>query len=120
MQFHFPNPGPDAPVSDRAQPAGHRSGNGTDSLLPPLEDEARLRPRAPPVPGADPGRRPGDALESGPQPATAPRSIGKYLVSPLVKALENGWFASSVSIRSGSGRGTTDHHSVNLPVTTSP
>jgi hypothetical protein len=26
----------------------------------------------------------------------------------LVKALENGWFAISVSIRSGSGRGTTD------------
>jgi hypothetical protein len=34
--------------------------------------------------------------------------VGKYLVSPLTKALENGWFACSVSIRSGSGRGTTD------------
>ena len=39
---------------------------------------------------------------------TAGRRIGKYLVSPLVKLLENGWFASSVSIRSGSGSATTD------------
>jgi hypothetical protein len=39
---------------------------------------------------------------------TGPRSVGKYLVSPLIKAVENGWFASSVSIRSGCGRGTTD------------
>jgi len=37
-----------------------------------------------------------------------PRTVGKYLVSPLIKALENGWFASSVSIRSGSGSATTD------------
>ncbi|MEJ6022667.1 hypothetical protein [Ramlibacter sp. PS4R-6] len=37
-----------------------------------------------------------------------PLTIGKYLVSPLVKALDNGWFASSVSIRSGSGSATTD------------
>ena len=29
-------------------------------------------------------------------------------MSPLVKPLDNGWFASSVSIRSGSGSGTTD------------
>jgi len=33
---------------------------------------------------------------------------GKYLISPLIKALENGWYASSVSIRSGSGSATTD------------
>lgn len=33
---------------------------------------------------------------------------GKYLVSPLIKVQDNGWFASSVSIRSGSGSGTTD------------
>ena len=39
---------------------------------------------------------------------SAPRQVGKYLVSALVKALANGWFASSVSIRSGSGSGTTD------------
>jgi hypothetical protein len=37
-----------------------------------------------------------------------PVTVGKYLISPLIKALENGWFASSVSIRSGSGRATTD------------
>ena len=41
-------------------------------------------------------------------PASAPRLIGRYLVSPLVKAAGNGWFASSVSIRSGAGSGTTD------------
>lgn len=34
--------------------------------------------------------------------------VGKYLITPLTKALGNGWFASSVSIRSGTGRGTTD------------
>lgn len=34
--------------------------------------------------------------------------MGKYLISPLTKALENGWYGCSVSIRSGSGRGTTD------------
>lgn len=41
-------------------------------------------------------------------PPIAPRKIGKYLVSPLIKALGDGWFASSVSIRSGSGTATTD------------
>lgn len=35
-------------------------------------------------------------------------SVGKYLISPLTKPLEGGWVACSVSIRSGSGRGTTD------------
>jgi phage gp46-like protein len=34
--------------------------------------------------------------------------VGKYRVSPLIKTLENGWFASSVSIRSGTGSATTD------------
>lgn len=28
-------------------------------------------------------------------------TVGKYLVSPIIKALENGWYACSVSIRSG-------------------
>ena len=37
-----------------------------------------------------------------------PLLVGKFLISPLIKALENGWFASSVSIRSGSGRQTSD------------
>lgn len=36
------------------------------------------------------------------------RTVGKYLISPLTKLLEDGWFACSVSIRAGSGRGTTD------------
>ena len=35
-------------------------------------------------------------------------TAGKYLISPLIKALENGWYACSVSIRSGSGSSTTD------------
>jgi hypothetical protein len=35
-------------------------------------------------------------------------TVGKYLISPLVKVLENGWYAASVSIRSGSGSGTHD------------
>ena len=35
-------------------------------------------------------------------------TAGKYLISPLVKHLENGWYAASVSIRSGSGSGTHD------------
>jgi len=41
-------------------------------------------------------------------PIHHPLTVGKYLISPLTKALENGWFACSVSIRSGSGRATTD------------
>lgn len=43
-----------------------------------------------------------------PSPVLHPLQVGKYLVSPLVKLLGNGWFASSVSIRSGSGSATTD------------
>jgi hypothetical protein len=46
-------------------------------------------------------------LAAMPRNAGAQR-VGKYLVSPLVKALEDGWFSSSVSIRSGSGSATTD------------
>jgi len=42
------------------------------------------------------------------QPHHHPLTVGKYLISPLTKALENGWFACSVSIRSGSGRAATD------------
>jgi hypothetical protein len=34
--------------------------------------------------------------------------VGKYLISPLTKPLDNGWYACSVSIRSGSGSTTTD------------
>ena len=35
-------------------------------------------------------------------------TAGKYLISPLVKSLDNGWYAASVSIRSGSGSQTHD------------
>lgn len=38
----------------------------------------------------------------------APLLAGKYLISPLTRMLENGWIACSVSIRSGTGRGTSD------------
>ncbi|GAP36652.1 hypothetical protein ABXN37_16020 [Piscinibacter sakaiensis] len=37
-----------------------------------------------------------------------PLRIGKYLVSPLVRRLDNGRHAAAVSIRSGSGRMTHD------------
>jgi hypothetical protein len=35
-------------------------------------------------------------------------TVGRYLISPLTHLLENGWYASSVSIRSGSGSSTHD------------
>jgi len=35
-------------------------------------------------------------------------AVGKYLVSPLIKNLDDGRFAASVSIRSGHGSGTHD------------
>lgn len=34
--------------------------------------------------------------------------VGKYLVSPLTRRLDDGRFAASVSIRSGRGSGTHD------------
>jgi hypothetical protein len=35
-------------------------------------------------------------------------TAGRYLISPITKMLGNGWYASSVSIRSGCGTGTHD------------
>ncbi len=35
-------------------------------------------------------------------------TVGKYNISPLIHMLENGWYACSVSIRTGSGSGTHD------------
>ncbi len=35
-------------------------------------------------------------------------TVGKYRISPLIRMVENGWYACSVSIRSGSGSGTHD------------
>ena len=48
--------------------------------------------------------------KSGIAAAAAPAAItaGKYLISPITTLLDNGWYACSVSIRSGSGSGTTD------------
>jgi hypothetical protein len=37
-----------------------------------------------------------------------PVTVGKYLISPMTRLLENGWYAVSVSIRSGRGQSTTD------------
>lgn len=34
--------------------------------------------------------------------------VGKYLITPMTRLLENGWYACSVSIRSGAGQATTD------------
>lgn len=92
--------------SSPSAPAGHRSGAGASTVLPPLNDDQGRRPR--PV---SPGEHPGACAPAGAGHAPAPaeaRTVGKYLVSPLVRALEDGWFATSVSIRSGSGSGTTD------------
>ncbi len=41
-------------------------------------------------------------------PSSTNTTVGKYLVSPLTKLLDDGRFAASVSIRSGSGSGTHD------------
>jgi len=37
-----------------------------------------------------------------------PVTVGKYLISPIIRVLDNGWYACSVSIRSGRGQQTTD------------
>ncbi|MDQ6881071.1 MAG: hypothetical protein M3150_03140 [Pseudomonadota bacterium] len=39
-------------------------------------------------------------------------TVGKYLISPLTKVLENGWYACSVSIRSGADSGSARHDRV--------
>jgi hypothetical protein len=41
-------------------------------------------------------------------PSHAALQLGKYHITPLTKALDEGGFGCSVSIRSGSGSGTTD------------
>jgi hypothetical protein len=38
----------------------------------------------------------------------APTRVGRYLISPVTRLLENGWYGCSVSIRSGSGQATSD------------
>ena len=72
--------------------------------------QSHLPRTGPPLtaPRAAVGSATAHAHERGLEPVIGPRAIGKYLVSPLIKVLENGWFASSVSIRSGSGSTTTD------------
>lgn len=34
--------------------------------------------------------------------------MGKYLISPTTRRLDNGWYACSVSIRAGQGQGATE------------
>lgn len=38
----------------------------------------------------------------------AAQRVGKYLVSPMVRPADGGEFSASVSVKSGSGRGTHD------------
>jgi len=37
-----------------------------------------------------------------------PVIAGRYLISPITRRLDNGWYACSVSIRSAPGHGSTD------------
>lgn len=82
LAAHFRRPHPQAP--------GHPSGEGASTVLPPLHTDDACRPAG-----------------GGDEPTRA-RRLGKFLISPLIKAVGHGWFASSVSIRSGSGSATTD------------
>lgn len=66
------------------------------------------QPLPSPAPGEHPASETAHTQERGQHAAIVPRTIGKYLVSPLISVLDNGWFASSVSIRSGSGSSTSD------------
>jgi hypothetical protein len=103
--------GPAAVLLHFAHPksASRHSGEGAASVLPPVNDDASRRPKPPVDPGEHPGTATsGDGGNAKAPVTNGPLKVGKYLVSPLIKVLENGWFASSVSIRSGSGSGTTD------------
>jgi len=37
-----------------------------------------------------------------------PTAVGKFLISPVTSQVADGWYACSVSIRSGRGQATTD------------
>lgn len=39
---------------------------------------------------------------------TEPLTVGKYLLSPLARLCENGYFNALLSVRSGRGQGTHD------------
>ena len=107
MQFPILRTGPPAALMLAPTPApGERSGEGSGSVLPPLHDDQAQRPQPGPASHEHPGTE-GEQAPHGTQGESS-RSVGKYLVSPLIKTMDNGWFASSVSIRSGSGRATTD------------
>jgi hypothetical protein len=49
-----------------------------------------------------------DSTHVSREPSHAPTLFGKYRITPLTRALDEGGFGCSVSIRSGSGSGTTD------------
>lgn len=107
MQSLFSLTGPPLALASRPgrPPAGHRPGGRGSSVLPTHGDAGRRPQPAPPT--EHPGAGTGEDFR-GKQAAAGPRTVGKYLVSPVIKALENGWFAGSVSIRSGAGTGMTD------------
>lgn len=83
-------------------PAGRLPRSGGRSVLPPLPEDAAPRPPPARPPAEHPDTQPG---QDGAPAASlcGPRMVGMYLVSPVVNALDNGWFASAVSIRSGGG-----------------
>ena len=64
-----------------------------------------LRPAPVTASGALP-EQPAAGLRGG--EASGERQVGMFLVRPLVKLFDNGWFASSVSIRPGPGSAGTD------------
>jgi hypothetical protein len=63
----------------------------------------RLRSPIPTQPGAS-SHAPG----SRKNPISSPIQVGKYLVSPLTRRLADDRYASSVSIKTGSGRASHD------------
>ena len=87
----------------RPEAAGQRSGQGAASVLPPLNEDAAQRPGR----EAPPAQHP-DGTQHAARAGATPHTIGRYPVSPLIRLLEDGWFSTSVSIRSGSGSATTD------------
>jgi hypothetical protein len=48
------------------------------------------------------------SLHHDPRDTHTPLKAGRYLISPITRLLENGWYGCSVSIRSGAGQSTSD------------
>ncbi len=71
----------------------------------PSQDDTGRRPDLPPVQHEHPRAT---VLRAEARAHSRPWTSGRFLVTPLIKVLENGWFATSVSIRSGCGMATSD------------